>query len=249
MRQTLRERHGARFVPTVDARDEIVFHLRDTYRLSRLEAHAMYLKHGDGVFEAVCRVLADLRRPLPHVDSFLDFACGYGRITRFLVTSLPPSRVTVSDISHDAVDFVRATFGVRGFYSAADPVDVQHDGRYAVVLVNSLFTHLSIGPWRAWLRSLSRLLAQDGVLLFTVRGPNEIGRLDDMHRARTTLQDDGFQFGDWNETRGRLAGEYYGTTYVTDEFIRRTVALDDLGTVLGPYLMPSPTVLLYVLRR
>ena len=250
LERALRRRHGARFVSTLDARDELMFHIRETYGLSPLEAHARYLRSGELYFDHLARVLGELGRLLPRTTSLLDFACGYGRVTRFLVTALEPSRVTVSDINPDAVDFVRATFGVRGFHSSADPDDVAHDQRYDVVFVVSLFTHLSLAPWRAWLRRLSRMVARDGVLAFTVRAPDEITQLDPGHRAWTKELEDGFRFGAWNETRGRLAGEYYGTTYVTDAFVRRIVVADDLGEVLAQAPMTGlSTQVLYVLRR
>ncbi|HVS02889.1 MAG TPA: class I SAM-dependent methyltransferase, partial [Thermoanaerobaculia bacterium] len=51
----------------------------------------------------------------------LDFACGFGRGTRYLVRLLPAETVTVADIFAEAVAFQRQLLGVRGFVSAADP--------------------------------------------------------------------------------------------------------------------------------
>lgn len=47
-----------------------------------------------------------------NVRSFLDFAAGYGRSTRFLIGEIPPERVWVSDILEDAVLFQSREFGV-----------------------------------------------------------------------------------------------------------------------------------------
>ena len=55
------------------------------------------------------------------VDSVLDFACGYGRLTRFLVLEVPPDRVWASDIYAGGVAFVERVFGVHGVVSVTDP--------------------------------------------------------------------------------------------------------------------------------
>ncbi|MBO1346566.1 MAG: hypothetical protein EBE86_003795 [Hormoscilla sp. GUM202] len=39
-------------------------------------------------------------------SAFLDFACGYGRFTRFLVQEMSPDRILVSDIYSEAARFV-----------------------------------------------------------------------------------------------------------------------------------------------
>lgn len=233
--RALRRRYDLKHITTIDARDELLMHIRDRRGIPTHAARALYLRRGEVVFEAVGHVLTDVGRPLRSSGRVLDFACGYGGVTRFVLTRIPAARVTVSDISHDAVEFVRSTFGVRGFDSVADPGELQHDETYDVVLVVSLFSHLSLAPWRGWLRRLARLVASNGVLLFSVHGPHLADELDETHRAWTSMLDDGFRFGAWNETRGRLAGEYYGTAYVSEAFVRRVVAEDGLGALVGTY--------------
>ena len=44
----------------------------------------------------------------------LDFACGYGRLLRFLTLCVPPTRIWASEIQPDALDFVVREFGVHG---------------------------------------------------------------------------------------------------------------------------------------
>jgi SAM-dependent methyltransferase len=248
--RALRRRYHVKHITAIDARDELLMHIRDTLGIPTPAARAVYLQRGEVVCKSVEQVLANVGRPLQPAARVLDFACGYGRVTRFVLARIPAACVTVSDISHDAVEFVRSTFGVRGFDSVADPGKLQHDETYDVVLVVSLFSHLSLAPWRAWLRRLARLVASNGVLLFSVHGPHLADELDETHRAWTTMLDDGFRFGAWNETRGRLAGEYYGTAYVSEAFVRRVVAEDGLGALVGTY----PNALggrqdVYVLRR
>src|SRR5262249_26312352 len=68
--------------------------------------------------QQILRLLFGVR--LEHLR-ILDFACGYGRLLRFLTLSMPPARIWASDIQTDAVDFVIEQFGVHGVASHCDP--------------------------------------------------------------------------------------------------------------------------------
>src|SRR6185295_18753043 len=72
----------------------------------------------------------------------LDFACGYGRLQRFLTLSVPPSQVWASDILPDAVDFARREFGVQAALSDRDPQRFDLRQTFDFVSVASLFSHL-----------------------------------------------------------------------------------------------------------
>ena len=72
----------------------------------------------------------------------LDFASGYGRVTRFLAARLPPASLWVGEIDPDAVEFQRVRFGVGGQVSAQRAADLAIDGRFDAVLASSLFSHL-----------------------------------------------------------------------------------------------------------
>ncbi|MDZ7808843.1 MAG: class I SAM-dependent methyltransferase [Arhodomonas sp.] len=51
----------------------------------------------------------------------LDFACGYGRLLRFLIHSLPRGNITAAEILPEAVAYVGERLGVRTLESYADP--------------------------------------------------------------------------------------------------------------------------------
>ena len=76
--------------------------------------------------------------------SILDFACGCGRVTRWMVTTCGAGRVSASDIDPHAVDFVHKTFGVSGFTSTANARDLPRAGPCDAILVVSLFSHLTL---------------------------------------------------------------------------------------------------------
>jgi len=152
------------------------------------------------------------------------------------VQRLDPSRVTVADINPVGVDFARRSFGVSGFYSTEVAADLHHDRQYEVVFVASLFSHLAIDHWRAWLRRLYELVAPGGLLVFSTHGPYARDVVfGEGSRDQLEVEADGFTFLRSNETAGRLDAEYYGSAFVTEDFVTTQIIADGLGTVKHVY--------------
>jgi SAM-dependent methyltransferase len=244
LKREYRRRYGPGLVYRVDDRDEMMRFTREfwewRHHLRPMQAPSdalyTYLVAGDRMTGEVEGVLRDHGRELARLDSFLEFACGYGRFTRFLVTRLDPSRVTVADIDPAAVDFVRETFGVSGFYSTQSADDLGDQGPFEVVFVASLFSHLGIEHWRAWLQRLYRLLAPGGLLILSTHGDHMRNDIYGPEQRKQLREDaDGFCFIPTNETKGRLELEYYGSALVTEDFVRREVAALGLGTLTRFY--------------
>jgi 2-polyprenyl-3-methyl-5-hydroxy-6-metoxy-1,4-benzoquinol methylase len=246
-----RRKYGGRFVSKIDPADDLL-----EWESSRIETetarpafsyyHAVrgYLGGGEWNAHEVESVLDDAGFSLREAGSFLEFACGYGRLTRHFVHMISPSKITVSDIEPRAVDFVRKEFGVDGFNSASTAEDLAHDGRYDLIVVVSLFSHLSIQQWGPWLKRLNEMLNADGLLLFTTHNINDADEKDFQAPA------DGFLYREQNETRGRLDVEHYGAAYVGENYVARVVS-ESFG---GRLLSFSPHALLlaqdaYVLQR
>jgi len=177
-----------------------------------------YLEGGEWNAAEVAQLLEGAGFPLRDAGSFLEFACGYGRLTRHFVHMISPSKITVSDIDPRAVDFVREKFGVGGFPSASTGEQLTREERYDVIVVVSLFSHLSLADWGPWLTRLHKMLNPDGVLLFSTHNP------DDADQERVELKADGFLYMEENETRGRLDVAHYGVTYVSKEYVQRAVS-------------------------
>ncbi|MEE4639002.1 MAG: class I SAM-dependent methyltransferase [Wenzhouxiangella sp.] len=153
----------------------------------------------------------------------LDFACGYGRLLRFLVHSLDPERIWAAEIQPEAVDHVVDRYGVHGLYSSAVPEDFQPDQRFDVIWVASLFSHLPDGLFERWLDRLAGLLKPGGILCFSVH--DEV--LLPEHAA---LPDTGLLYYDHSENEG-LDGRIYGTSFVSEDYVRAAAA-----SVFGPGL-------------
>jgi SAM-dependent methyltransferase len=243
-RRMLHQRYGPSLVETVDPDDEMFLFIQDTWKwphhVERMQAPSdamrTYLVSGDLMIQDLDAVLRDQGRSLDELDSFLEFACGHGRFTRFLVCRLGADRVAASDINAEAVEFEQRTFGVRGFPSAESATDLVHDGEYEVVFVASLFSHLAIDHWNAWLRRLYQLVAPGGLLVFSTHGPYARQVIyGERWRDRIVESAEGFAFIETNETEGRLDVTYYGSAFQTEDYVRSRVAALTDGRVVAVY--------------
>lgn len=164
----------------------------------------VYMRCGHESLCVLDNALAAAGRPLDGAAAVLDFACGYGRLLRFLVDRCGAERVHGSDILAPAVQFVRATFGVQAFDSARRPQDLVLPRRYDVIHVGSLFSHLPRSTFGPFLSVLARGLTDDGVLVFTTHNPS-------VHQG--ALDPSGFTFVPLSESEV-LATADYGSTFV-----------------------------------
>jgi len=202
-------------VSRIHGADEMYRYNLTSLRGSRDAAAILYYEKGWEIFLAVQSIAAWRFGGLENVGSMLDFASGYGRVTRFLVRAIDPGRVFVCDVHADAVDFQRETFGVRGLVSGDDPAAFSRGARFPLIAASSFFSHLPDASFRAWMETLLASVEPGGVLLFSTLG----GEL---------LAD---QAADWSggivylpeSESERLDKKVYGTTYVTEEYVRRTI--------------------------
>jgi trans-aconitate methyltransferase len=151
----------------------------------------------------------------------LDFACGWGRLLRFLVRTVPPANVWASEIQHDAVDFVVREFGVQGICSDADPERFQPAREFDFIWVASLFSHLPEDLFGAWLARLTSLLSPRGVLAFSVHDERLLP-------ASTAMPESGICFLTASEIE-ELDSRIYGTSFVSQAFVARMLAYSNGG--------------------
>jgi 2-polyprenyl-3-methyl-5-hydroxy-6-metoxy-1,4-benzoquinol methylase len=232
-----RRTYGRRFVAKIHEEDDLLHYSLDVasaepaFRYYR--AVEMYFAGGAWNVAEVEKTLADAGFALDEARSLLEFACGYGRLTRHLVHKLDPGRITVSDIDARGVDFLTAELGVSGFHSARTARQLTHDGRYDMVVVVSLFSHLPLEHWRPWLERLGEMLNPGGVLWFSTGGMHAwTVNVAETDREAFRPKADGFLWREENETRGRLAAEEYGIAYVSNAFVERAVSESFPGRLL-----------------
>jgi SAM-dependent methyltransferase len=131
----------------------------------------LYMRTGYEAFLVLENMLRAAGRTLATTPSALDFACGYGRVLRFLTRALPPARFTACDIVRPAVAHVRSALGVTGVDSAAEPSALRFGRRFALITVFSLFSHLPRARFEQFLGFLYELLEPEGLLFFSTLSP------------------------------------------------------------------------------
>lgn len=154
----------------------------------------------------------------------LDFACGYGRLLRFMTLAFPTDPIYASELQHEALDFVVKAFGVHAIVSCTDPAWFAPDERFDFIWVASLFSHLPEPLFTSWLEKLYSLLSPTGVLCFSTRDASLLA-------PPRTMPSSGFMF-DLESEDVNLNIDIYGTTYVTPEYVReaaRHAAGDDVA--------------------
>ena len=176
-----------------------------------------YFADGWRTLSELMLLLESVDRPLLRLGSVLEFASGHGRFTRHLVKAVGAERVAVSDVVPDAVAFARQAFGVRGFESTSRPEDLHWPGRYELVFVLSLFSHLPRASWGRWLRHLFDAVAPGGLLVFSTHG-EEAAR-----RQGVRLDAEGFFFAASSESQAIDAQEY-GTAFTNPAFVQARMA-------------------------
>jgi SAM-dependent methyltransferase len=194
-----------------------------------------YFLSGESMVGTLNEILADQNIDAKNISSFLDFAAGYGRFTRFLPSLFfPGTAIMVSDIDKDAVDFCKERMHVEGFYSTEDPRDLLMQNKFDVIWVASLFSHLSLVSWEVWIKKIYQMLNDGGIIIFSTHGCHCYTMLDGTTKKNMAHLDHGFYFMKQSEI-DKLSTEIYGTAYVTEDFVKNLVERRKLGQIIGYY--------------
>jgi 2-polyprenyl-3-methyl-5-hydroxy-6-metoxy-1,4-benzoquinol methylase len=214
------ERMDAQVVRTVSAKDEMFNYIRT--RMPDVAAtETYYFDTGRELATHLVQYLDEIGQD-GRTMRLLDFAAGYGRVTRWLTTLF--GSVTMSDLEQEMVEFQKREFGVDGFVSGADPAQAAaHPGRYDLVFVFSLFTHLPESTWSQWLAALAGLVRPGGHLVFSTHSYELFAVLNPAQFGDPASWKDEFLFWETNETQGRLSTAQYGCNIVKETFVRRAV--------------------------
>jgi SAM-dependent methyltransferase len=122
------------------------------------------------------------------VSSVLDFACGHGRVLRSLAANFPEARLAAVDSNKAGVDFCAEVFGAEPVYSNVDFSRLAIDGKFDLIWVGSLFTHLRGERWSILFKLLRSVMVEDGLLLFSTHGSEAERRLRDHQVLLFNLQ-------------------------------------------------------------
>ena len=204
--------------PSIHLDDFIFLFLVDNQSFDCVDSAVKYYFY-DGKKSAtqLVNLIKESNRKEP-VRTMLEFASGYGCVTRHLNEALPDVQSTACDIHAGAIRFIQEKLGAGAIISCDNPDDFNHPSRYDVVFALSFFSHMPRSTWGRWLAALYASVLPGGVLIFTTQG-----QLSAKYFGSPPLSADGYWFGSNSEQKD-LDLANYGQTIVTEDFVRREIA-------------------------
>lgn len=147
----------------------------------------------------------------------LEFAAGYGRVSRYSADIFAGHQYTASDIHPQACVFLKERLGVDAIVSATQPEELAIPSPFDFIFVLSLFSHLPDHSFGRWLAKLYSLLDRGGRLLFTTHGEFATAKFPKPfeNMLDATL---GYGYGR-NSDQPDLDGSEYGTMVVTMPYV------------------------------
>lgn len=198
------------FCTRIHCDDEMYLFAYGNVKSIRL-AQLRYFSVGKKIFQALQQIVnhhfADTNLQV------LDFACGYGRVTRHMMTQWRNADIWASDISHSALAFQSAQLYTNTFPSTYTPSDVNFPTAFDCILVCSLFSHLPQKTFTDWMDTLYGALSERGILVFTVHDQA-------MLPATVRMPELGHLYVPSSEN-AKLDKNEYGTAYVAEHFIQQ----------------------------
>jgi SAM-dependent methyltransferase len=203
------------FASRIDEDDEMFLFDLQVHNGDRRRVAIGYYRIGSRILGGI-RQIADWHfGGLQNVGSFLDFACGYGRSTRFLIREMPPSRIWACDIYANAIKFQTRYHGVNGIVSVPDPASFPRNRQFDFIFASSFFSHMPETTFGRWIETLLDLLTPRGILVFSTHDTS-------LMPPSIPVPPSGIYFEASSESR-TLDKNQYGNTYVNEEFVTTTV--------------------------
>lgn len=156
-------------------------------------------------------MFAELINEYPGTSKVLEFASGYGRVTRHMKHAAPSIDLTACDIHPEANRFITDNIGVKTIESSLVPEEFAPEEQYDMAFALSLFSHLPASSWTRWLRALLQAVRPGGIVAFTTHG-RITARNEHMEIPRDSLL-----FKEVSE-QVDLELSTYGTSYVTAKY-------------------------------
>ena len=190
-------RLGARPVQGLTGR----VHYNDFMLTSTAPADVAYYLHGANEFvDILQRSCVEAGRDPNSIADLLEVGCGYGRIVRELRKGMPSARVYVSDVIDEAAQFTAAEFGAH-YMPPLEKAGVEFGGRFDLVYLLSVYSHLRRDIAAANLRRVAAVLKPGGVAVMTLQGQGSADTVEryklywlDKNRLLQALAHDGYYY-------------------------------------------------------
>jgi len=129
-----------------------------------------YYAMGREAAEEIVRLLSENGIDVGRMSAILDFGCGCGRIMRHL-RAATGAALYGSDYNADLIRWCRENLSFGNFgVNDLEPPLCYEDGKFDLIYMISVFTHLGADLQREWIAELRRVLRRGGVILFTTHG-------------------------------------------------------------------------------
>ena len=195
--------------------DDFIYRMCSTHPMLTTHQGASYY-FSDGAASA--RKIVDLVGTFSDLDprsiDFLEFASGYGRVSRHL-KKIPRIRLTCCDIHEHAIPFLDSELGLKAVLSETVPEALVMPQTYDVVFALSFFSHLPRSSFGRWIQALYETLSTPGYLVFTTHG---IKSCAFQGITPADLPADGFWYRPTSEQYDLDPSEY-GTSITTPDFV------------------------------
>ena len=152
-------------------------------------APELYWEAGRTALQCVRAALRDARAEPPR--TVLDYACGYGRVMRWLRAAFPSAELTACDVYEAMVRFCQRNFGATPVVANRDSAQTEL-GHHDLIWSGSLLSHIDGGDWPGFLDLFRRSLSPGGVAVFTTHGGSTVedlrSRVNTMRFSEEQLQ-------------------------------------------------------------
>src|ERR1700681_1104319 len=202
-----------------------------------------FLRSGEETASAFRDALKDVGRPIESFSRVLDFGCGSGRVLRQW-SPVRGQSLTGSDYNASSVEWVRRNLPfANAVRNSLEPPLPLAAGTFDLCYAVSVFTHLPESLQRRWIEELHRVLEPNAILLLTLSGRGDLGRLKAEEQAR-------FGKGEVIVVDAALAGTNMCAVFHPVDYVRREWS--DLFSLVRHYpsgAKGSPNQDLYVFER
>ncbi|MCL2925404.1 MAG: class I SAM-dependent methyltransferase, partial [Trichodesmium sp. MAG_R04] len=179
------------------------------------EALLRYFSNGKRILDAIKQIVKWYFNGFENISSFLDFASGYGRFSRFLLQEIPSNKIWVSDIYPEAVEFQKQQFGVEGIISTNYPENYKINQKFDCIFACSFFSHTPQKTFTRWLEKLYSSLTENGILIFSTHDLS-------LMTIETDVEAEEIHFTPESESLF-LKTEDYGVTYVGEKWVGKVI--------------------------
>ena len=208
-----------RVSPSLHREDFILHFLFNNPLFSeRREPIEYYFFDGHRSAQKLAALLLELGVDINAPHTLLEFASGFGCVTRHLKNALPNTTVTSCDIHPKAMSFIAEHVNVATLQSVSDPATFSAPEAYDVIFALSFFSHMPERTWQSWLETLFEQLKPGGHMVFTTHGANSARN----HFGNPAIPESGFWFSAMSEQKDLDTAEY-GQTIVSRDYVFRAI--------------------------